>query len=657
MSQPDPAPAASTPAPHGGGNALPIGHRLHEFEITGLVGEGGFGIVYLARDTQLERTVAIKEYMPASLAMRSPDLSVSVRSERHHETFTLGKRSFVNEAKLLASFDHPALVKVYRFWEENGTAYMVMPFYQGPTLKTWLREQKAAPDEAWIKGLLGPLLDALEAIHADSCYHRDIAPDNILLLGPGKPLLLDFGAARRVIGDATQALTVILKPGYAPVEQYAEVPSMKQGPWTDVYALSAVLYATVMGKAPPPSVGRMMKDDLTPLMQSAAGRYSAPFLAAIDAGLTVHPDKRLQNVAALRERLFATELPAGFTPPPAPDAEEDDRTVIMPSGTDAASLVTQARDQTRMADMATPPTAFPPTQVVPPAKPLTPVHDQRRAGSTPPATPTEDPAEVAARSGLNKHWLTLAALIGIVGGGITWYMSNLSPFGSSGAGMAPVAASHSLAPTSPASTPVISAPVPTAMASTPAAMAVSTPPPAMPATRDPFTTAAALEDIVRNADPLMAVNTITNKSQVTIGKDKLLFQVKSSVPGYLYVYLAGTDASHFYLLFPNALDDNNRIEANKLVELPRKGWHITADGPAGVDHIVTLVSPLPRDLSKLGLNTADSIPEFDMAKAAKAWAEHKGPGSPFVGPAVCEGSAPCNQRYGASLVHIEEVAR
>ncbi len=235
---PQPATPASnnSPAPAAGhsGNALPVGHRLHEFEITGLVGEGGFGIVYLAHDTQLERTVAIKEYMPGSLATRAGDLSVTVKSERQRETFTLGMRSFVNEAKLLASFDHPALIKVYRFWEENGTAYMVMPYYQGPTLKTWLREQKQAPDEAWLKGMLGPLIDALEVIHADHCYHRDIAPDNILLLGPNKPLLLDFGAARRVIGDATQALTVILKPGYAPVEQYAEVPSMKQGPWTDV---------------------------------------------------------------------------------------------------------------------------------------------------------------------------------------------------------------------------------------------------------------------------------------------------------------------------------------------------------------------------------------------------------------------------------------
>ncbi|MDO9235224.1 MAG: serine/threonine-protein kinase [Aquabacterium sp.] len=575
-----------TPPPRApdSGNGLPIGHRLHEFEIEGLVGEGGFGIVYLARDTQLHRTVAIKEYMPASLAMRAGDLSVTVRSERHRETFTLGMRSFVNEARLLASFDHPALIKVYRFWEENGTAYMVMPYYQGPTLKTWLREQPKPPDEAWLKGVLAPLLDALEVIHSDHCYHRDIAPDNILLLGPNKPLLLDFGAARRVIGDATQALTVILKPGYAPVEQYAEVPSMKQGPWTDVYALCAVVYASIMGKAPPPSVGRMMKDELVPLVQAAAGRYSAAFLAAIDAGLTVHPDQRLHDVAALRARLFV------------PD-DDSERTLILPAQPWQA------------------------TQVV--ARPST-------GTGTDAAVVTKPP--VKRKLGWLVGGLSIVGLIG--GGGVAWRLTR----------------------------PVVNAPAAVSVTAASAVQAVPAEPviptlPATPATRDPFTIAAALEDIVRGADPLLAVNTLTDKSQLTIGKDKLLFKVRASTPGYLYVYLAGTDASHFYLLFPNALDNNNRIEADKLVELPRKGWHITAGGPPGVNHIVTIVSPFPRDLSNLGLNTKDSIPEFDIATATKMWADHKGSGSPFVGPAVCPGTAPCDQRYGASLVHIEELAR
>ena len=130
-----------------------------------------------------------------------------------------------------------------------------------------------------------------------------------------------------------------------------------------------------------------------------------------------------------------------------------------------------------------------------------------------------------------------------------------------------------------------------------------------------------------------------------------------SEPGYLYVYLAGTDQSHLYLLFPNALDKNNRIEANKLIELPRKGWHITAGGPPGVDHVVTVVSPLPRNLGTLGLNTRDTIPEFDMAQVKSMWEAHQGPGSPYVGAALCEGKTPCDERYGASLVHVEEVPR
>lgn len=645
------------------GNALPVGHRLHEFEITGLIGEGGFGIVYLARDTQLERTVAIKEYMPASLASRTPNLAVTVRSERQRETFTLGMRSFVNEAKLLASFDHPALIKVYRFWEENGTAYMVMPYYQGPTLKAWLREQAKPPDEAWLKAMLGPLMDALEVIHADHCYHRDIAPDNILLLGPSKPLLLDFGAARRVIGDATQALTVILKPGYAPIEQYAEVGAMKQGPWTDVYALCAVLYAVIMGKAPPPSVGRMMRDELVPISQAAAGRYSAPFLAAIDMGLTVRSEHRLQNMQALRAALFATELPPGYVPPspPTPDTDDGDRTVLIPAGVDPATLVTQARQhaQTQVA------TAFPPTQVQGGGTqfPQTLVHQRARLdGAATPATnpPTNPPpmnppqappgtpsgpstSGTSVGSGVGaKLWIGLAAL-GLLGGGAAWFATQRTKSVATVATNevpAPAAAPAS-ATVQPASTPAIAAP---------------TTAPAMPAQRDPFTIVGALEDIVRHADPLKSVNTITNRSQLLIGKDKLLFQVNSSIDGYLYVYLAGTDQHHFYLLFPNALDKNNRIEANKLIELPRKGWHITAGGPAGVNHIVTMVSPFPRDLGKLGLGNSDTIPEFDVDKAAQVWASYKGEGSPFVPPALCEGVSTCDQGYGAALVHIEEVA-
>src|SRR5262245_25757946 len=236
------------------GNALPVGTRLHEFEIVDLVGEGGFGIVYLARDCVLERNVALKEYLPSSLASRGAGATVAPTSSRSVETFQIGLRSFINEARMLAQFDHPALVKVYRFWEANGTAYMVMPFYQGITLKEALRREKTPPDEARLKQLLAQLLDALEVIHRAQALHRDIAPDTILLVPDGNPVLLDFGAARRVITDRTQTLTAILKPGYAPVEQYGESPALKQGPWTDLYALAAVVYFALTGSAPTPSV-------------------------------------------------------------------------------------------------------------------------------------------------------------------------------------------------------------------------------------------------------------------------------------------------------------------------------------------------------------------------------------------------------------------
>src|SRR5258706_7729232 len=289
--RPRPANTAPPTASSEGGNHLPVGTSLGEFELTEVLGEGGFGIVYLARDNSLPRGVALKEYMPSALAARTAGANVSVKSERHRETFEAGLKSFVKEAGVLAQFDHPSLVKVYRFWEANGTAYMVMPFYEGITLKQQLKEMGAAPNEAWLMELLGPLTEALEVIHAEQCYHRDIAPDNVILLkGNNRPLLLDFGAARRVIGDMTQALTVILKPGYAPVEQYAEVPGMKQGPWTDVYALSALVYWIITGKTPPPSVGRMLNDTCLRLADVADGRYSRPFLEAIDRGLVIRPE-------------------------------------------------------------------------------------------------------------------------------------------------------------------------------------------------------------------------------------------------------------------------------------------------------------------------------------------------------------------------------
>ena len=297
-------PPRAAPAAQGSGNPLPIGTRLGEFEIRGLVGEGGFGIVYLAYDHSLERTIALKEYMPASLAQREVGgLAVAVKSPRHEETFALGLRSFVNEARLLAQFDHPSLVKVYRFWEANGTAYMAMPFYEGLTLKQTLHAMGRAPDAAWLTSLVTQLLDALEFIHGRQCYHRDIAPDNVLMVGGDTPVLLDFGAARRVVSDGTQALTVILKPGYAPLEQYGESPNLRQGPWTDLYALASVMYFAITGRPPEPAIARVVSDPVRPLLDIASGVYPDPLLAAIDAAMAVNPQDRPQSIAEFRDAL------------------------------------------------------------------------------------------------------------------------------------------------------------------------------------------------------------------------------------------------------------------------------------------------------------------------------------------------------------------
>lgn len=333
---------------------LSIGTRLGEFEIRGLVGVGGFGIVYRAFDHDLEREVAIKEYMPGLLASRTVDGQVQARGRTHAETFEAGRRSFMLEAKMLARFDHPALVKVFRFWEGNGTAYMVMPLYTGQTLAQALKQLPTPPTEAWLMGVLVPLLGALEALHSQQIFHRDVSPDNILLLRNGRPVLLDFGAARQVISDRTQTLTAILKPNYAPIEQYAEVPSLRQGPWTDLYALGAVVYASLTGKPPPPAAARTMQDELVPLAEVAARleaehgqHYSASFLDTWQQALAVRPTERPQSVRELLQRLGLMPSALGT---------DEDATVIAPVTRSPIRL--PDNDHTVVVTGMSPPAAF-----------------------------------------------------------------------------------------------------------------------------------------------------------------------------------------------------------------------------------------------------------------------------------------------------------
>lgn len=325
-------------------DALPAGTRFGEFEIVRVLGVGGFGIVYLAHDHSLERRVALKEYMPVSLAVRGAGQMITVRSERHAETYAMGLRSFVNEARLLARFDHPSLVKVYRFWEDNATAYMVMPYLQGTTLREARRTMAGPPGEAWIRGVLEPMLDALDQLHREGVYHRDIAPDNILIPPEGAPILLDFGAARRVISDRTQSLTAILKPSYAPIEQYAEMTKMRQGPWTDIYALGAVMHYLLFGAPPPPATARALQiehGEPERIAQRVAPGVSPQFIGVVAWMLGVRPSDRPQNVAALRAVLAGRmQVPAVSNDPvtvpsfmsmrPAPEAVQG-RTLLEPT--------------------------------------------------------------------------------------------------------------------------------------------------------------------------------------------------------------------------------------------------------------------------------------------------------------------------------------
>jgi len=335
--------ASEAPVATRGSVTLEPGQRLGDFLVTRVVGQGGFGIVYEAEDLTLQRRVAIKEYMPSQLASRI-DGTVNPVSARYVKTFELGRRSFVAEARLLAQFRHPGLLEVLHFWEQNGTAYMVMPFYEGRTLDQVLANGPQLVNEAWLKAVIRPVLDALEHMHGEDCYHRDVSADNILIRNDGTALLLDLGAARRVIGESDRALTVMLKPGYAPIEQYADDPACRQGPWTDIYAVAAVLNFAVTNRMPPASASRVMHDSLPSLVSLRPAGYSRRFLEAIDRGLSIRPEQRPRTVGEFRSLLFA--------------ASPDDRiAAIEPPSEPAAFASTNGKPKPDAASEIAPPTA------------------------------------------------------------------------------------------------------------------------------------------------------------------------------------------------------------------------------------------------------------------------------------------------------------
>lgn len=293
---------------------LPIGAILGEYKIEKILGEGGFGVTYLVIDQNLSKQFAIKEYLPSDMAIRSADASVQPKSESSKEDFFWGLERFLDEARTLATFQHPNLNQVQRFFEANGTAYMVLEYVPGETLSQRLKHQPILP-ETELQNIINQLLSGLAVVHQANYTHRDIKPANIMIQPDGTPVLLDFGAARQALGYKSKSITAILTPGYAPIEQY-DTKAADIGPWTDLYSLGMVAYCCISGKKTKdliesPSRASIVRkgkvdQDLPKAVSLAQGKYDESLLQAIDWAMQVYEEDRPQSVADM-QRAFLEE--------------------------------------------------------------------------------------------------------------------------------------------------------------------------------------------------------------------------------------------------------------------------------------------------------------------------------------------------------------
>ncbi|MBX3587270.1 MAG: protein kinase [Ramlibacter sp.] len=332
---PPPPPSAS-----GDTACLPGGYKLLEYQIERALGVGGFGITYLARDINLNLPVAIKEYFPGDSVTRVANHQVQVRGTAQEtiDQYNWGLERFLDEARALATFRHPNIVRVLRYFRENSTAYIVMEYESGDPLKRWV-PQNAPLTQRALLSIIYPLLDGLAAVHKTGFLHRDIKPDNIYVRADGTPVLLDFGAARRV--TANQDMTNIVSPGFAPFEQYHSQGN--QGPWTDIYSLGAVMYWMTTGKKPLESASRVKTDSMLPASSLAeASVFGASLLDAIDWAINPDESRRPQNVAEFRAAIQGSEQPDA----PALDFDLDARRPGLPAGGYAAPATTGSAGST-----------------------------------------------------------------------------------------------------------------------------------------------------------------------------------------------------------------------------------------------------------------------------------------------------------------------
>ena len=293
-------------------NALPEGHQLHQYRIAKTIGGGGFSIVYMARNTQTGQWVVIKEYLPDKQTARGDGESVESLSHTTASTFNTGMKRFFDEAKALSTINHPNIVRVLDFFRENNTVYMVMNYEDGKDLRWYIKRHNGRMTEKFIRTVFPPLLEGLRELHTHKLLHLDIKPANVYLRPGGSPLLLDFGAAQSMFVHERRKLPHTLTRGFAPIEQHRRGHI---GPWTDLYAVGATMWACLCGKAPPPATKRAEKDTHKPAVRQFSAYYSPELLEAIDWCLQMDQVARPQNVDALLEAL---NKPPSESPAPEP---------------------------------------------------------------------------------------------------------------------------------------------------------------------------------------------------------------------------------------------------------------------------------------------------------------------------------------------------
>ena len=299
--------------------ALPPGYRLEGLEFAGVIGQGGFGITYSAVEISVGRRVAVKELLPESIATRLGGSTVQPLGSGRKDDWEWARQRFLEEASILARFTHPAIVGVQRLIEANGTVYVVMDFIEGESLGQRWNRIGCEQSEKDLMELMGPLLDGIEEIHAQGLLHRDIKPYNVLVNHRGQSVLIDFGSAREAVGHRTVSMTSIVSHGYSPIEQYQTRGRM--GPWTDIYALGAVMYRGITGEKPPMAADRILDDDYQSLITRGFEKFGVSVLGGIDWALRTRPEERPRTVKQWREVLTS---PFEYKRPPQ-DAPKQER--------------------------------------------------------------------------------------------------------------------------------------------------------------------------------------------------------------------------------------------------------------------------------------------------------------------------------------------